>query len=73
MPVSNKLDDERSLVHKVVSYERIINVPNSMTYLPDMLPVAISMAKKRLTGLFNFTNPGTISHVEILELYIKVM
>jgi hypothetical protein len=40
-----------------------------MTVLHDLLPIAIDMAKRRLTGVWNFTNPGTISHNEILQLY----
>ncbi len=42
-----------------------------MTVLPEMLPIAIDMTKKEMKGIFNFTNPGTISHNEILEMYQK--
>lgn len=27
------------------------------------------MAKRNLTGIWNFTNPGVVSHNEILEMY----
>lgn len=40
-----------------------------MTVLPELLPMAIEMAKRNLTGIMNYTNPGTISHNEILQLY----
>lgn len=49
-----------------------MNIPNSMTILTDLLPVAIVMTQRRLKGVYNFTNPGAISHNEILELYKKV-
>eukprot|EP01042_Synura_sphagnicola_P000075 gene75-75_t len=29
------------------------------------------MAEKKLTGIYNFCNPGAISHNEILDLYKK--
>lgn len=29
------------------------------------------MAKAGLTGVYNFTNPGVISHNEVLDLYTK--
>lgn len=29
------------------------------------------MAQKGLVGVYNFTNPGVISHNEVLDLYIK--
>jgi len=42
-----------------------------MTVLSEMLPASLAMAKKGLTGVYNFTNPGVISHNEVLDLYIK--
>jgi hypothetical protein len=39
--------------------------------LTDLLPVALAMMAAKVTGKFNFTNPGTISHNECLELYKK--
>lgn len=68
MPVSDDLH-HRSLVTKLTKYEKVINIPNSVTVLHDLLPVACSMAERRRTGIFNFTNPGAISHNEILKLY----
>ena len=40
-----------------------------MSVLPDLLPLLIDMASKNITGTYNFTNPGVISHNDILELY----
>lgn len=40
-----------------------------MTVLPELVPLAIEMSKRKLTGIMNYTNPGAISHNEILELY----
>jgi hypothetical protein len=42
-----------------------------MTVLPDMIPIIIDMATRNVTGTVNLTNPGTISHNEILDLYKK--
>ena len=47
----------------------MVNIPNSMTVLDELLPISIEMAKRNLRGIWNFTNPGVISHNEILELY----
>lgn len=40
-----------------------------MTVLEELLPYVIDMAKNNITGTVNLTNPGLISHNEILELY----
>jgi dTDP-glucose 4,6-dehydratase/UDP-glucose 4,6-dehydratase len=40
-----------------------------MTVLPDLLPYVVDMMKKKVKGTINLTNPGIISHREILELY----
>lgn len=61
----------RNFVTKICNYEKVVNVPNSMTLLPSLLPVAIDMMLKRETGIYNFCNPGAVSHNEILELYRK--
>lgn len=55
----------------IIRYERVVDIPNSNTILHDLLPASIVMAEKRLTGVFNFTNPGAISHNEVLTLYKK--
>ena len=39
------------------------------TLRPDPGAHARAQAKRGLTGIMNYTNPGAISHNEILELY----
>jgi 3,5-epimerase/4-reductase len=70
MPVSDDLSP-RSFVTKIARYEKVVNIPNSMTVLTELLPVALDMSERGLTGVYNFTNPGSISHNEVLELYRK--
>lgn len=58
-----------NLIIKLTKYKKVVNIPNSVTILDDLIPIAIQMALRKLTGVYNFTNPGVISHNEILELY----
>ena len=39
-----------------------------MTVLPELLPLAVEMSRRKLTGIMNYTNPGAISHNEILQV-----
>ena len=68
MPISDDLH-HRSLVTKITKYEKVVNIPNSMTVLTDMLPIAVELARNSYVGKYNFTNPGSISHNEILTMY----
>jgi len=70
MPISDDLH-ERNFITKISRYQKVINVPNSMSILTDLLPLIPEMMERRLTGNYNFVNPGTISHNEILDLYTK--
>jgi len=70
MPISDDLS-HRSFVTKIAKYEKVVNIPNSMTILYEMLPASLAMAKKGLTGVYNFTNPGVISHNQVLDLFKK--
>lgn len=68
LPVSDDLHP-KSLVSKLIKYNKVVDIPNSITILPELLPVSINMMEAHLTGIYNFTNPGSISHNEILKLY----
>ncbi len=45
-----------------------LNVPNSMSVLPDLLPLIHYLIRGRVGGPLNFVNPALISHNEILDL-----
>jgi dTDP-4-dehydrorhamnose reductase len=70
MPITSK-HEPRNFITKITTYEKICSIPNSMTVLDELLPYALDMAQKSISGTFNFTNPGLISHNEILEMYKK--
>lgn len=69
MPISSDLSNPRNFITKISRYEKVVDIPNSMTILDELLPISIEMAKRNLTGIWNFTNPGVVSHNEILEMY----
>ncbi|XAR56417.1 hypothetical protein NMG60_11036895 [Bertholletia excelsa] len=71
MPISSDLSNPRNFITKITRYNKVVNIPNSMTILDELLPLSIEMAKRNLRGIWNFTNPGVVSHNEILEMYKK--
>lgn len=72
MPVSDDLHS-RSFVTKITKYQSVVNIPNSHSILHDLLPVVVVLAENRETGVVNFTNPGAISHNEVLSLYKEIV
>ena len=72
MPI-NSQNNSRNFITKITNYEKICNVPNSMSVLPDLLPLVIDLMKRNHTGSLNLTNPGLISHNEILEMYREIV
>ena len=72
MPVSDDLHP-RNFVTKITRYARVVDVPNSNTILHDLLPAAIVLATNHETGVYNFTNPGAISHNEVLTMYRDIV
>ncbi|KAK9150775.1 hypothetical protein Syun_009084 [Stephania yunnanensis] len=69
MPISSDLNNPRNFITKISRYNKVVNIPNSMTILDELLPISVEMAKRSLRGIWNFTNPGVVSHNEILEMY----
>lgn len=68
MPITAE-PNERDFITKIVKYEKICSVPNSMTVLDELLPIMVDMINQKITGTIQLVNPGVISHEEILVLY----
>ena len=72
MPITDILNP-RNFITKITTYEYICSIPNAMTVLDELLPYALDMAKNNETGTINLTNPGLVSHNEILEMYKEIV
>jgi len=72
MPITGE-ENPRNFITKIVNYDKVCSVPNSMTVLPELLPKVLDMMKKGVTGTINLTNPGLISHNEILKMYKEIV
>lgn len=71
MPITHEVGP-RNFITKIMTYQRICSLDNSMSVLPELLPLLVDMSKKQVTGTMNFTNPGVISHNEILEMVKEI-
>jgi len=72
MPITGE-KNSRNFITKIVNYEKVCSIPNSMTVLPELLVYVVDMMKNNVTGTVNLTNPGLISHNEIFEMYKEIV
>ena len=72
MPITDEVN-ERNFITKITTYQKVCSIPNSMTVLNDMIPIMVKLAQTHICGPLNLTNPGLISHNEILEMYKEIV
>ena len=72
MPITDEFN-KRNFITKITNYAKVCSVPNSMTVLNELIPIMIDMSCKKITGTVNLTNPGLVSHNEILEMYKEIV
>lgn len=72
MPITN-INHNRNFITKIINYDKICSIKNSMSVLPVLLPIVLDMMTHKKTGTINLTNPGLISHNRILELYKNIV
>lgn len=70
MPIVS-YSNPRNFITKITNYNKICSIPNSMTVLDEMVPVMVDLSITKHKGTLNMTNPGVISHNEILQMYKK--
>ena len=67
MPIDNT-NNPKNFIEKLKSFDKIISIPNSMTVLPEMIPIMVTLIVTGQTGTWNCVNPNVISHKEILDM-----
>lgn len=72
MPITDEFNS-RNFITKISNYAKVCSVPNSMSVLDELLPYVIQMAIDGKTGTLNLTNPGLITHNEILNMYKDIV
>jgi len=68
------LDDRpnpRNILTKLINYGRVIDIPNSVTYLPDFINALKHLIKIDAQGIYNVVNKGGLRYPELLDVYRK--
>lgn len=68
MPISNR-DHQRNFINKLLNYKRIIDIPNSATFLDDFVRCVDWAIEKDLNGIYNVVNPDPITAAQVIKAY----
>ncbi len=70
MPVSS-INSPRNLINKLLNYKFVLEHPNSMTFLPDLIRAIDWMIEKEKSGIYHIANPQPLTHIDILSEFQK--
>lgn len=70
IPLDNR-KHPRNIINKLIKYKHVINLPNSLTYIPDFLAALKHLLKTDSRGIYNIVNKGGLRYPELLEVYKK--
>lgn len=70
IPLDN-VPGKHGLLDKLLRYNNIIDIPNSVTYIPDFLDALEHLLSINASGLFNVVNRGGLRYSNLLEEYRK--
>ena len=70
MPISSE-QNNRNLLTKLLKYDKILNIENSVTVIDDFLYALKLLIEKDAKGIFNIVNPVAVKHPDILNIYNK--
>lgn len=70
MPISTR-NDPRNFINKIRGYKQLIDIPNSMTFMDDLVRCIDWAAKESKFGIYHVTNPTPISAAQVMHAYRK--
>lgn len=70
IPLDNR-PHPRNILNKLIKYKKVIDIPNSVTYLPDFIAALRHLLKIKAGGIYNIVNRGGLRYPELLEEYKK--
>jgi len=61
----------KNILTKLISFKSVIDVPNSITYIPDLIAALRHLIDVDARGIFNVVNENPLRYPELLEIYKK--
>lgn len=70
IPLDNR-PHRRNILTKLIKYKKIIDIPNSVTYMPDFLRALKHLMARDARGLYNVVNKGALRYPNLIKIYKK--
>jgi len=73
MPFDGEMDD-KNYINKIIKYDKLVNYPNSITYIPDLVKfIQIIVSSDVDSGVYNVVNVNGITAKTVIELYNQII
>ncbi|MDD5079063.1 MAG: sugar nucleotide-binding protein [Candidatus Omnitrophica bacterium] len=70
IPLDNR-PSPRNILDKLIKYGKVIDLPNSITYIPDFILMLKHLIKINATGIYNTVNKYGLRYPELMDIYKK--
>lgn len=70
IPLDNR-PHPRNILTKLINYDKVINLPNSITYIPDFIGALKHLIKIDAKGIYNVVNKDALRYPKFLDVYKK--
>ncbi|MDI6759158.1 MAG: hypothetical protein QMD94_05760 [Candidatus Omnitrophota bacterium] len=67
----DKRPHPKNILDKLIKYKKIVNIPNSVTYIPDSVCALKHLIEINAAGIYNVVNKGSLLYSELLDVYKK--
>ena len=59
----------KNVLDKLIKYKKVIDIPNSVTYIPDFIRAVKHLIKIDARGIYNVVNKGGLRYPELMRVY----
>jgi len=59
----------KNLLDKLIRYKKVIDVPNSITYIPDFIKATKYLLSIEARGIYNMVNKGALKYKDLMNIY----
>jgi dTDP-4-dehydrorhamnose reductase len=70
VPLDN-VSHPKNILNKLINYKTVIDIPNSVTYIPDFVKALEYLIKINARGVYNIVNKGALRYPVLLDEYRK--